>query len=207
MLIANRFMRFRSSAIFLLLAVTFCSESQNPALCGEGTPIISSLSPLNSCPSGNIPVDIIGENIYKATSVTFAGEDVEFTVINNNNIRAMAPPHPAGLIEVSITTCSGIVSYVGFQYEPDPVLSGESPVEGCSSGGTDVILSGSVLNNVTDVTFCGNPYTGLQCCVFRTNKCCFSSLFIHGHCGCSSCYILWDFDPFRGLHISLFTAS
>jgi len=155
-------MRSRSSAIFLLLAVTFCSESQNPAPCGEGTPIISSLSPSSSCPTGNIPVDILGENNSNATSVSFAGEDVEFTVIDPNTIRTVAPSHPVGLIEVSITTCSGIVSYVGFQYEADPMLSGVTPVEGCNSGGTEVILSGSVLKNVTDVTFCGNPALGFN---------------------------------------------
>jgi len=153
-------MRFRSSAIFLLLAVTFCSESQTTAPREEGTPIISSLSPSSSCPTGNIPVDIIGENISNATAVSFDGEDVEFTVIDSNTIRAVVPPHSVGVIEVSITTPSGIVSFVGFQYEADPLLSGVTPVEGCNSGGTDVILSGSVLGKVTDVSFCGNPALG-----------------------------------------------
>jgi hypothetical protein len=120
-------------------------------------PTISTLSRTGP-PAGYNWITITGSGFTGTTSVKFGTlTALQFTVVSNVQIRAVAPPHAAGPVRISVTTPGGtsastpsdIYNYV----YPVPAVSGVSPKSGPASGGTLVTVTGSGFTGVSAVWF------------------------------------------------------
>ncbi len=70
-------------------------------------PAITSLSPAGGSTAGGTAVTINGTGFTGATSVTFGGASVLFTVNSSTKITATAPAHESGAVPVQVTTPAG----------------------------------------------------------------------------------------------------
>ncbi|MES4902205.1 MULTISPECIES: IPT/TIG domain-containing protein [unclassified Streptomyces] len=101
---------------------------------------------------------ITGLNLSGATAVHFgpstativSGTDTSLTV----NIPAVPGPGP---VTVTVVTLGGTSNGLAFTYVDPPTLTGASPNEGPTSGGTEVTVQGTNLATVQSVTFDGVP--------------------------------------------------
>ncbi|MDX6374081.1 MAG: hypothetical protein QOD98_3069, partial [Nocardioidaceae bacterium] len=77
-------------------------------------------------------------------------------------VTALNPGHPAGTVDVSVTTVGGSDTLVdAFTYVAAPTLASINPTDGPVAGGTTVTLTGTGLTGTTDVTFDGVSATGV----------------------------------------------
>src|SRR5262249_4744677 len=88
-----------------------------------------------------------------------------YTVNSSTQITATAPPEKAGVVDVKITTPSGIspsVSADHFTYTaaPLPTITSLSPASGSTAGGTTVTITGTNFTGATGVTFGMLPARG-----------------------------------------------
>ena len=115
--------------------------------CGLST----SLFPNGGTSAGGDTVLISGTGFTGATNVLFGSTPASsFTVLDDNLIRAVAPPG-TGAVVVSVSTASGRSSYAGtFTYFD---VTGLSVGAGPAQGGTTVDIQGSGFTNVTGVMF------------------------------------------------------
>jgi len=126
-----------------------------PAATAASPPVISSVSPASGASGGGTVVTITGSNFNQATAVRFGTTLAPaFTVLSASQITATAPAG-TGNVLVTVTTPGGTSNGVAFGYSstPAPVLSGVSPVQGPTAGGTTVTLTGSGLSGATAVRF------------------------------------------------------
>lgn len=71
-------------------------------------PVVAEVSPAAGSTAGGTSVTITGSNFSGASSVTFGGIGAAaFTVVNTTIITATTPAHPAGAVNVVVTTPSG----------------------------------------------------------------------------------------------------
>ena len=103
-----------------------------PITYGTPTPSVQSVSPAQGSTSGGTSVNINGDYLTGASSVTFGGVPVPFVYNLDNSITATSPPGAAGTVNITVTTPGG--SSVGsFTYvAPPPPPPPTSP--GSSSG-------------------------------------------------------------------------
>lgn len=73
------------------------------SITGAGGLPISSLTPNHGPPAGGTPVVIAGSGFTPATSVTFDGNSVAFTIDNDGQITTASPAHAAGSGTVVVT--------------------------------------------------------------------------------------------------------
>jgi hypothetical protein len=72
------------------------------------TPRIKKLSPKRGTAEGGTTIIITGANFEGATQVTFGGVEAASKVVNSaTQITAVSPKHPAGLVDVRVTTPNG----------------------------------------------------------------------------------------------------
>lgn len=122
-------------------------------------PSVTGIDPDEGPTSGGTVTTITGDNFTGVTSVTFGGTPAtSFTVNNDGQITATSPAHSAGLVNVVVTGPGGSDS-LGFTYIARPNISGMSPTQGPTSGGTNVTIIGSGFTGTTDVEFGGTPAT------------------------------------------------
>ena len=68
-------------------------------------------------PSGGATITIVGQYLTGTTSVTIAGTAAAFTVVNDNQMTAIAPAHaPGGPFDLVVTTPQGIATEAGVIY-------------------------------------------------------------------------------------------
>jgi hypothetical protein len=131
-----------------------------------GPPTITSISPTSGVTTGGSWVTIYGTRLFGVTGVTFGGvpsssiqaatglEGVPVTT----SIRALAPAHVTGTVQVQVTTTWGTTADTAadnYTYVGPPTITGLSPTMGPSAGGTTVVITGTDLTGVTGVTFGG----------------------------------------------------
>jgi len=129
--------------------------------------VITSVSPtsdVNQCGT-SFTATITGANfVFGASSmiVTFGGvQSPSVTVPNSNTILAVVPPHPAGIVDVTVSTLGGLQSFTlpqSFTYTCSavPIITSVSPNSG--GPGTAVTLTGAGFSTVQcpgGVTFGG----------------------------------------------------
>ena len=128
-------------------------------------PIVSSLSPTFGTTAGGTTVTITGSDFTGATSVTFGGINAtSFSVTDANHIRCITPAGTAGTVAV-IATVSGVASNNDVLYTYIThliVIDSISPESGSIKGGTTIIITGTNLSAVTDVTIGGIAATDLN---------------------------------------------
>jgi hypothetical protein len=100
-------------------------------------------------------VNLTGLGFTGVTAVKFGTVNAaSFTFVSDSTISAVSPPG-TGTVQVTVTTPSGTSNGVPFTYvaPPVPALSGVTPNQGPSAGGTSVALTGSGFTGVTAVKF------------------------------------------------------
>jgi hypothetical protein len=108
------------SADFVDVEVSTPAGSASQAFAFEyvAQPILLSASPSGGPVTGNTSVTLIGGNIAGATSVTFDGVPAtNLSPINNNVLVVTTPAHPAGSVDVVVTTPGGSATLLlGYTY-------------------------------------------------------------------------------------------
>jgi uncharacterized repeat protein (TIGR02543 family) len=113
-------------------------------------PAVTSISPTSGTTSGATSVTITGQNFTGTTGVKFGTADATFTVDSSTQITATAPAG-SGEVNVTVITPGGtstVALYGKFTYVSPPTLSSISPSSGMLTGGQDVIITGTGLNNL-----------------------------------------------------------
>ncbi len=127
-------------------------------------PTVVSLSPTQGPAAGGTTVTITGTTLTGATAVSFGGTAATgFTVVNGTTITATAPAHAAGSADVRVTTPSGTSPHTAaddYPYVAAPPVTGVSPGNGATAGGTAVTITGTGFTGTTQVTFGGTNATG-----------------------------------------------
>ena len=114
-------------------------------------PAVTTISPTTGTTAGGTVVTITGENFTGATGVKFGTVDgTSVTVVSGTQITATAP---AGTGEVNVTVItpggtSANALYGKFTYVSVPTITSISPSSGMLTGGQDVIINGTGLNNL-----------------------------------------------------------
>ncbi len=113
-----------------------------------GLPVITSIVPGAGPTSGGTTVTITGQNFTGATLVTFDGIPcTSLNVVSATTITCVTPAHPAGTVEVVVTTPAGSNGTAGsandFIYVTGPAVTALSPAEGACNGATIVTITGA----------------------------------------------------------------
>jgi hypothetical protein len=111
---------FLSSIVLLLLTVG-CSESSRPAGPGGGTnPLrVNAVSPPTGSTVKDTAIQILGTGFVNGSSLTLDGAATSVTFVNSTVLRATAPPHAAGPIDIVVRNPNGDTSELkgGFKYQ------------------------------------------------------------------------------------------
>ncbi|MFF1962504.1 IPT/TIG domain-containing protein [Streptomyces sp. NPDC058232] len=118
-------------------------------------PTLTGVSPNQGPTTGGTTVTLTGTNLLNATTVRFGGTAAAFSVVSATQITATAPTGSAGFAQITVITPGGTGGGVAFQYVALPTLTGVSPNQGPTTGGTTVTLTGTNLGDVTAVRFGG----------------------------------------------------
>ncbi|MCE0539203.1 IPT/TIG domain-containing protein, partial [Kineosporia rhizophila] len=111
----------------------------------QAVPSVTALTPTHGPIAGGTLVTITGANFSGATSVTFDGTPAigVIAVNSDNQIIAAAPAHAAGVVDVVVTAPGGVSTPISYRYVGTPTISGLSPANGPTVGGTSVVLTGT----------------------------------------------------------------
>ncbi|HLJ95811.1 MAG TPA: IPT/TIG domain-containing protein, partial [Gemmataceae bacterium] len=123
-------------------------------------PAITALGPATGLNLGGYTVSMVGSHFSGATTVSFGGKSVPFTVNSDNQITVFGlPAHAAGVVDVTVTTPSGTSALSAadqFIYiAPLPTVSALAPASGLNLGGYSVTLVGNHFSGATNVSFGG----------------------------------------------------
>jgi hypothetical protein len=129
-------------------------------------PTVSSVSPNTGLTSGGTLVSIFGTSLTGPTAVNFGGNAAtSFTVNSATLITATSPVGSAGVVDVTVTTPSGISTISAadqFTYLAPPTVTAVSPNKGPTAGATVVILTGTNFTGSTAVNFGTNAATSVM---------------------------------------------
>ena len=107
--------------------------------------------------TGGTTMTIFGTNFTNVLAVTVGGIAAStYSVDSDTQITATSPAHPAGIVDVFVTTVDGTsaasLSAV-FRYLDAPTLTGLSPAIGPAAGGTVVTITGTNFTGAFIVSF------------------------------------------------------
>jgi hypothetical protein len=151
---------------------SFTETGENPTFCLQGAlegadikiaatfnlipAIVTEVKPTKGSVLGGNSVEIVGTGLGEATKVEFGTTTA--TIVENTAtlIKAEAPAHGPGQVDVTVTTASG-ASATGpadkYTYVAVPVVNKITPVKGPAAGGTEVEITGTNLSAPTKVEF------------------------------------------------------
>ena len=123
-------------------------------------PTLTNLNPSSGSGSGGNDVVLTGTNFTGATDVNFGASDIQacgagrcFDVNSPTQITVRnIPSHPAGIVNVSVTTpgvTSGTLPYTYL----GPTLTSLLPTSGSTAGGNNVTVTGTLFTGATDVNW------------------------------------------------------
>ncbi|MFC0505200.1 IPT/TIG domain-containing protein [Micromonospora costi] len=144
----------------VILAEASC---QSPS---AAPPTASVISPTSGPQSGGQPVTITGTGfVPNATVVAFDGVAATGVVVaaDGTSLSAVTPPGTVGPAEVVVSTAGGSAPALGYTYLAEGTgaeVTGLTPREGPTTGGTTVTITGSGFTGATGVTFAGVTGTG-----------------------------------------------
>lgn len=117
-------------------------------------PAITGVDPAMGPAGGGAEVTITGEGLGDVSAVTFGGAPADFTVLNDTTVTATAPVHPAGVVDIELTTPVGpVTAEDAFTFIDAPVVSTITPTVGHPDGGQQITLQGSNLATAQSVSF------------------------------------------------------
>jgi len=108
-------------SVVLVLLVGGCSESSRPTTPGPtpaGPLKVNAVSPNTGSPTASTPIQIIGTGFVNGSTLALDGVSTPVTYVNATALRATAPPHPAGPIDIVVRNPDGESSELkgGFRY-------------------------------------------------------------------------------------------
>lgn len=126
-------------------------------------PTISSVNPATGDIAGGATVTLTGTNLTGATAVTFGSTAATgLTVVSATQLTCIAPALAAGTVAVAVTTPGGTASLAAaYTATSTPAITGVSPSQGGTGGGTTLTLTGSNLGGTTSVTVGGVAATAV----------------------------------------------
>jgi hypothetical protein len=114
-----------------------------PITYGTPAPVVDSVSPAQGGTSGGTTVNINGDYLTGALSVSFGGSAVPFAYNPDNSITAVAPAESAGTVDVTVTTLGGMSALTAadqFTYVAPPPPPPPPPVTlAAGSSGYDLV--------------------------------------------------------------------
>jgi hypothetical protein len=125
----------------------------------QPAPSVTGLSIDTGSSAGGTSVTITGTDLVNVYDVQFGGVSANsFKVNSPTSITAIAPPDAPGMVDVTVVTLGGVSATSGadqFTYYPasNPAITGVSPNQGYTTGGTTVTISGVHFTGVTSVLF------------------------------------------------------
>ncbi|MCA1811102.1 MAG: IPT/TIG domain-containing protein, partial [Halobacteriales archaeon] len=154
----------------LVLAALLSLSSLALAPGAEAAPAISSVSPSSGSTNGGTVLNITGGGFVQGAIVQLIQGSTTATltnlVVTPSNIRGTTPPTPTqapGSFQVRVTNpdSSSTLSGASFTYTAAalPAVTGFSPIQGPSTGGTTILISGSSFSTAVKpfVTVAGVP--------------------------------------------------
>jgi hypothetical protein len=132
-------------------------------------PSITAVAPNTGFSAGGTTVFITGTNLGGATNVSFGGASSFnfFTPGPGGVIQVVNPPGTASTtpVDVTVTTPGGTsaptsADHFTYTATPSPALSTISPMSGPAQGGTQVLITGTFIENATSVMFGANQAGG-----------------------------------------------
>lgn len=127
------------------------------------SPRLDRIEPAVGSTCAPTPVSLRGANLAKVTSVMFGDAPAQFQVVNDEEIAVQSPPGNQGSVPVVVRIGEGESNAVAFEYVASvPVVENVDPLEGPTTGGTAVTLTGNGLGCVQEVRFGSVPATDLR---------------------------------------------
>ncbi|MEU6206159.1 IPT/TIG domain-containing protein [Micromonospora musae] len=128
-------------------------------------PTASAISPTSGPQSGGQQVTITGTGFTPNSTVAFDGVAATDVVVaaDGTSLTAVTPAGAVGPATVVVTTSAGSTAPLAYTYLADGTgaeVSGSTPREGPTTGGTTVTITGSGFTGATGVTFAGVAGTG-----------------------------------------------
>jgi hypothetical protein len=121
-------------------------------------PSITELSVVRGPTSGGTAVTITGlDFVNSSLAVTFGGSAATCSYVSVTEIDCTTPAHAAGDVDVVVGMSTGSVTIVnGFEYYVEPDVTGFTPTSDYTSGGAEVIITGTdFISAGLSVTFGG----------------------------------------------------
>jgi hypothetical protein len=113
-------------------------------------PTLSNVSPSSGTRAGGVGVTLTGTNLSGATAATFGGiAATSINVINATTVAAVTPAHPAGIVDVAVTTPGGTATLLnGFTYLNETIgQPSGGGIIGCEGIGPQQNLIAATVNN------------------------------------------------------------
>lgn len=123
-------------------------------------PVVASVGPINGSTLGGTLVTLIGQHFLDGATVTIGGVNCTSpTVVSDTRLTCITGPASVGLVNVEVTNRNGLRGMLtsGFEYIAPPVISGITPAQGPSGGGTAVIIEGLDFRKGATVKIGGVP--------------------------------------------------
>jgi urease beta subunit len=117
--------------------------------------VVSSVTPTVGPSAGGTPVTLTGTGFVGATAVDFGGiPAAAFTIVSDTEITTTTPPGSVGPVDVNVTRAAGAATDPGaFTYVAVPTITGVSPAQGPTTGGTTITITGTALGGASALTF------------------------------------------------------
>ncbi|MFI2279871.1 beta strand repeat-containing protein [Nocardia beijingensis] len=116
-------------------------------------PALNSITPNQGSTAGGTTVTLNGSGFTGATAVSFGSTPAaSFTVVSDTQITAVTPPG-TGIVPVTVTGPGGTSGAVPYIYVVVPTITSISPTSGPTSGGNNVVITGTGFTGPLTVRF------------------------------------------------------
>ena len=135
-----------------LASMTITSTAAN-------TVAVTGISPSTGTPLGGTSVTISGSDFTGATSVSFGSSPASSFTVNSDSSITASSPAGSGTVDVTVTGPDGTSAtsaadqFTFTSITPGPTLTSITPNTGLVTGGTNVTITGTNLQNASSVNF------------------------------------------------------
>ena len=119
---------------------------------------VTGVAPGSGTASGGSSVIVTGTNFQAGSTVLFGGFAASSVVFNSSTqLTVTTPPHPAGTVDVQVSTPNGLEGTLtnGYIFTPAVFVGSVTPASGPIAGGTTVTVSGGSFVSGAKVLFGG----------------------------------------------------
>ncbi len=111
---------------------------------------LSNVSPSSGSASGGVGITLTGTGLTSVSDITFGGiSATSINVINSTTVTAVTPAHPAGIVDVTVTTPNGSATLSnGYTYIATAVgQSADGGTIACLNGGSNNLVAATADNS------------------------------------------------------------